>query len=72
MHIQARMKPQIVYFLLLPEVLMIDLAGYTDAFLFANRISKKQLFDIRYLSATQSHDFLGMPLAISMKLYPSN
>ncbi len=59
------MKPQIVYFLLLPEVLMIDLAGPADAFLFANRISKKQLFDIRYISATpRVTTSLGMPLAI--------
>lgn len=63
------MKPQIVYFLLLPDVLMLDLAGPADAFLFANRISKKQLFDIRYISPTPNiTTSLGIPLALNSTL----
>jgi transcriptional regulator GlxA family with amidase domain len=45
---------QIIYFLILPELLMVDLAGPADAFLFANRRSDQHLFELRYISPVQN------------------
>lgn len=44
------MEKQIVYFLILPDILLIDLAGPADAFLFANRRLGEVQFDLRYIS----------------------
>ena len=44
---------QIIYFLILPDLLMVDLAGPADAFLFANRRSGQHLFELRYISPVQ-------------------
>lgn len=45
---------QIIYFLILPDVLMVDLSGPADAFLFANRRSEQHLFELRYISPVQN------------------
>ncbi|WMW79275.1 helix-turn-helix domain-containing protein [Undibacterium cyanobacteriorum] len=66
------MKPQIIYFLLLPDLLLVDLAGPADAFLFANRISKKKLFELRYICAQpELESSLGLTLTSTLPL-PSN
>lgn len=43
-------RTQIVYFLLLPDTLLIDLAGPADAFLFANRYQQKIRFELKFIS----------------------
>lgn len=50
------MTKQIVYFLVLPDTLLIDLAGPADAFLFANRHLGEIPFELRYISARSSVD----------------
>lgn len=58
------MAAQAVYFLLLPEVLLIDLAGAADAFLFANRCAGKTLFELHFIGPeAQPHSSLGLQLA---------
>ncbi|MCU6433115.1 helix-turn-helix domain-containing protein [Undibacterium sp. Jales W-56] len=44
------MRKQMVYFLLLPDTLLIDLAGPADAFLFANRYQQEMRFELRFIS----------------------
>nr|WP_315468463.1 helix-turn-helix domain-containing protein [uncultured Undibacterium sp.] len=48
------MDKQIVYFIVLPDILLIDLAGPADAFLFANRRLGEVQFDLRYISPSPS------------------
>jgi transcriptional regulator GlxA family with amidase domain len=42
---QRMMNRKIIYILILPDTLLIDLAGPADAFLFANRHAGETLFD---------------------------
>jgi len=48
------MTKQIVYFVILPDTLLIDLAGPADAFLFANRRLSDAQFELRYISPNPS------------------
>lgn len=58
------MKTQTVYFLLLPDTLLIDLAGPADAFLFANRRLGKTHFVLHYISPTSSiNSSIGLSLS---------
>lgn len=57
------MAKQIVYFLILPDILLIDLAGPADAFLFANRRLGEVQFDLRYISPSPS-----IPSSIGLSL----
>lgn len=43
------MSTQAIYFLLLPDILLIDLAGAADSFLFANRCAGQVLFDLHFI-----------------------
>ncbi|WP_443098510.1 DJ-1/PfpI family protein [Undibacterium terreum] len=43
-------KRHTVYFLLLPDTLLIDMAGPADALLFANRYQKDIHFDLKFIS----------------------
>ncbi|MFZ6657922.1 GlxA family transcriptional regulator [Undibacterium sp. TJN19] len=47
-------KIQPVYFLLLPDTLLLDLAGPADAFLFANRYQDQLRFEMRFISPLDS------------------
>ena len=44
------MKIQTIYFLLLPDTLLLDLAGPSDAFLFANRYQENIRFNLVFIS----------------------
>lgn len=48
------MRKQIVYFLLLPDTLLIDLAGPADALLFANRYQDDIRFELKFISPENS------------------
>lgn len=48
------MRQQIVYFLLLPDTLLIDLAGPADALLFANRYQDDIRFELKFISPANS------------------
>ncbi|AZP12987.1 GlxA family transcriptional regulator [Undibacterium parvum] len=45
------MRKQSIYFLLLPETMLSDLAGPADAFLFANRHQTEVEFELEFISA---------------------
>ncbi|MDP1978005.1 GlxA family transcriptional regulator [Undibacterium sp.] len=47
---------QEVYFLLLPDTLLLDVAGPADALLFANRYQDEVRFEMRFISPQQSID----------------
>ncbi|MFZ6720980.1 GlxA family transcriptional regulator [Undibacterium sp. Ji49W] len=47
-------RRQPVYFLLLPDTLLLDLAGPADAFLFANRYQQDIRFELIFISPTDS------------------
>ncbi len=40
---------QIVYFVALPEMLLLDLSGIAEAFRVANQMAKGEIFDLRYV-----------------------
>ncbi|MES2070446.1 MAG: helix-turn-helix domain-containing protein [Pseudomonadota bacterium] len=56
-------KPYTVYFLLLPETLLIDMAGPADALLFANRYQQEICFDLKFISPfPRIHTSIGLQL----------
>ncbi len=66
------MSAQVIYFLLLPDVLLIDLAGAADCFLFANRQAGKTLFELRFISpVAQPVSSLGLRFNEISALPPS-
>jgi transcriptional regulator GlxA family with amidase domain len=57
------MRKQVIYFLLMPDTLLMDLAGPADAFLFANRHQKNIHFELRFIGATsQINSSIGLQL----------
>ncbi len=58
------MRTQIVYFLILPDTLLIDLAGPADAFEFANRQAGEVKFELRFISPNSSiQSSIGLSLS---------
>lgn len=56
-------KRYTVYFLLLPDTLLIDMAGPADALLFANRYQQDVYFDLKFISPLpQIRTSIGLPL----------
>ena len=47
-------KSQSIYFLLLPDTLLLDLAGPADAFLFANRYQNQIRFELKFIGPQDS------------------
>ncbi|MCH8618420.1 helix-turn-helix domain-containing protein [Undibacterium sp. TS12] len=58
-------KVQSIYFLLLPDTLLLDVAGPADAFLFANRYQKDVRFELKFISPLSS-----IECSVGLKLGP--